>query len=374
MAGSISPRGSLTSVRLLALVLGLAVAATGCGGAASPTPAPSSGQASPPTPSQAPSAAPSEAPSTEPGEAAPYDGAVPGSGAGRKIGYISLGESIPFVKLVSDSIKEQGRVAGAEVVFCDSQIDAAKALECAQNLKVQGVEGVLNFQAFADSAPEICAAYGGLPTIAIDIEQKPCQVAFMGANNRRAGEIAGLAVAEALKTENGCQYNAVLTLESPQVGEVNEARTGGMIAGFESVCGAISTEKLRRLGVGGTTDAAVTQVSDALSAISSGGIVVILSLNDDMALGALAAARTAGRQNELRIGAQGADPSAWKEIACNPSWVADAAYFPERYGRILVPAMIDVLNGKTVPEFLYTPHQAITRDNVRSIYPDTPAC
>ena len=39
-----------------------------------------------------------------------------------------------------------------------------------------------------------------------------------------------------------------------------------------------------------------------------------------------------------RIGAQGADPSAWKEIACNPVWVADAAYFPERYGRTVIPA------------------------------------
>lgn len=358
--------GERRALRFPPALLMFAVVVSACAGAASPSPQPTANQGSPPAPSEAPSAGPTEGPA--------YDGAAPGSGTGRKIGYISLGESIPFVKLVSDSIKEQGRIAGAEIVFCDSQIDAAKALECARNLKVQGVEGVLNFQAFADSSPEICAAYGDVPTIAIDIEQKPCQVAFMGANNRRAGEIAGLAVGEALKAENGCQYNAVLTLESPQVGEVNEARTGGMIAGFEQVCGTIPLDKLRRLGVGGTTDAAVTQVSDAMSAIPSGGVVVVLSLNDDMALGALAAARTAGRQGELRIGAQGADPSAWKEIACNPSWVADAAYFPERYGRILVPAMIDILNGKSVPEFLYTPHQAITRDNVRTIYPDTPSC
>lgn len=370
--GTSSPcRRRREAIRYSASLLAVAIVVSACAGAASPSP---TEEGSPSPVSEEPSPSPSVAPSAGPGEESPYDGAVPGSGVGRKIGYISLGESIPFVKLVSDSIKEQGRIAGAEIVFCDSQIDAAKALECARNLKVQGVEGVLNFQAFADSAPEICAAYGGLPTIAIDIEQKPCQVVFMGANNRRAGEIAGLAVGEALKAENGCQYNAALTLESPQVGEVNEARTGGMIAGFESVCGTIPLDKLRRLGVGGTTDAAVTQVSDAMSAIPSGGVIVVLSLNDDMALGALAAARTAGRQGELRIGAQGADPSAWKEIACNPSWVADAAYFPERYGRILVPAMIDILDGKTVPEFLYTPHQAITRDNVRVTYPDTPAC
>jgi ribose transport system substrate-binding protein len=299
---------------------------------------------------------------------------VPGSGEGIKIGYISLGESIPFVKLVSDSIKEQARIAGAELVFCDSQLDASKALECGQNLKVQNVQGVLNFQAFAASAPEICAAYDGAPTIAIDIEQKPCQRAFMGANNRRAGEIAGAAVGQHLQANHQCEYTAVLTLESPAVGEVNEARTGGMISGFESVCGKIEAADLKRLGVGGTTDAAVTQVSDALSAIEPGGHVVVLSLNDDMALGALAAARTSNRAAELRIGAQGADPSAWKEIACNPNWIADAAYFPERYGTILVPAIIDLIAGKAVPENLFTPHEAVTRDNIRTLYPETPAC
>ena len=56
-----------------------------------------------------------------------------------------------------------------------------EGLACAQNLKVQQVQAVLNFQLFEDSSPEI-AAYGDLPTIAIDIHQA-LQVAFMGADN-----------------------------------------------------------------------------------------------------------------------------------------------------------------------------------------------
>lgn len=54
---------------------------------------------------------------------APYTGAEPGSGAGMKLGYVSLGDSIPFVKLVSTSIADQAKVAGAELVFCDSELD-----------------------------------------------------------------------------------------------------------------------------------------------------------------------------------------------------------------------------------------------------------
>ncbi len=56
-----------------------------------------------------------------------------------------------------------------------------------------------------------------------------------------------------------------------------------MFDGFQQ-CGEIPADKLRRLGVGGTTDQAITQVSDAPSAIAAGDVIVILSLNDDMAL------------------------------------------------------------------------------------------
>ena len=130
-------------------------------------------------------AAASEAPaSVAPVSEAPASSA-PASTTPHKVGYISLGESIPFVKLVSDNIKAEAEKAGVEIAFCDSEIDAAKALACAQNLKVQGVEAVLNFQLFEDSSPEVCAAYGDLPTIAIDIHQAPCEVAFMGADNTR---------------------------------------------------------------------------------------------------------------------------------------------------------------------------------------------
>ena len=118
-----------------------------------------------------------------------------------KIGYISLGDSVPYVKLVSDGIKEEASRLGVDLVFCDSEIDAAKALACAQNFEVQGVQGVLNFQVFQESSPEICAAHGDVPVIAIDIIQPPCQTAFMGANNRLAGQMGGRALGEFTKNE-----------------------------------------------------------------------------------------------------------------------------------------------------------------------------
>ena len=94
-----------------------------------------------PAASTAPSAAASQPASEAPASASP---SAPAEAF--KVGYISLGESIPFVKLVSDNIKAEAEKANVEIAFCDSEIDAAKALACAQNLKVQEVQAVLNFQ------------------------------------------------------------------------------------------------------------------------------------------------------------------------------------------------------------------------------------
>jgi ribose transport system substrate-binding protein len=325
---------------------------------------PAASSAPPTEPPASASAAVTDAPSVAPSASA----------EAFKVGYISLGEAIPFVSIVSNSIRDEAEKAGVELVVCDSEIDAAKALACAQNLKVQQVQAVLNFQLYEDSSPEICAAYGDLPTIAIDIVQAPCQVAFMGADNTLAGTIAGRAVGEALKAENDCTYSSLVTLDTKGAGATTLARMDGMIAGFEEICGTIDPEKFRSLDVGGTTDLALTKFGDTLSAIEPGGIIAVLSLNDDMSLGAFAAARTAGREAELRLAGQGADPTSWKEIACNPYWLADTAYFPDSYGSILIPAVVDLLSGETIPENLFVQHDIVTKDNVRTLFPETPAC
>ncbi|GIF74436.1 sugar ABC transporter substrate-binding protein [Asanoa siamensis] len=295
----------------------------------------------------------------------------PGSGAGLKLGYISLSEAVPFIKLVSDSIKKQAEAAGAELVFCDSQGDAAKALECARNFKTQGVQGYLNFQQDAKAAAAICQAGPQVPVVAIDIQQDPCQKAFMGANNDRAGFIAGEAVGNHAKSQWDCQYDGFVSLEQPEAGAVNEARMGGYRKGFESVCGPGSVKNLKKVNAF-RVDMARTAVADVLTSLPGAKKIIVVGINDDSILGALAAARTVGRQGDVFVAAQGADPSSWCEIKSNPNWIADTAYFPERYGEIGIPYLIDLVKNKSVPANLLVNHQAVTKDNVEQLY--QPSC
>ena len=63
-----------------------------------------------------------------------------------KIGYINLSDQLPFVVLVRKSIEKAAKAAGATLVECDSNLDAQKAINCAAQLKSQGVQGIVNFQ------------------------------------------------------------------------------------------------------------------------------------------------------------------------------------------------------------------------------------
>jgi ribose transport system substrate-binding protein len=295
-----------------------------------------------------------------------FQNAVPGSGKGLKLGYISLGESVPFVRLVSNGIKAQAKRSGAQLVFCDSALDAAKALDCAKTFKTQGVQGYLNFDVFQNASASICKAGPQVPVIAIDIHQKPCERAFMGANNLYAGYIAGKAVGQYFKRHFNCKYDTYVSLESSAAGVVNDQRMGGYRQGFTSVCGTI--HNLKKIDGADRIDPARTKFADALTALPSQHHIVVVSINDDGIEGALAAAKTSGRVNDLYVSGQGADPSAWCLIKNNKQWIADSAYFPEKYGMIGIPYLIKIVKGQTIPKQLYVPHVLITGANITRYY------
>src|SRR3990172_6964479 len=165
---------------------------------------------------------------------------------------------------------------------CDGDVDPTKSLECGRILGVQEVQGVISFNLFQDSSPEICASYNDVPTISIDIHQE-CEASFYGADNFRAGEIAGIGGAEVMQANDDCQYDQIVTMETRDAGVVNGERIQGMFDGLASICGEIPEEKLRREDVGGTTDLAILKMNDVLPTLAPGSRTVILSLNDDMA-------------------------------------------------------------------------------------------
>ena len=296
-----------------------------------------------------------------------------GSGKGLILGYISLGDQVPFVKLVSDSIKREAKLSGAKLEFCDSQLDAAKALACAQLFKVKHVQAYLNFQLDAAAGPSIYKAGPQVPVIAVDIHQTPNETSFMGANNNRAGVIAGRGVGALMKAKFNCKYDAIILMESPGVGSVNEARIGGNRQGFAEVCGALDLSKVKSID-STFLEKATASFKDALTTLPDAKTIVVMAMNDDSCLGALAAAKQVGRQGDIYLGCHGGDPTSWCNIKTNPNWAGDAAYFPERYGEIGIPYLIKAAKGIAIPSALPVNHVFINSSNISKYYPNTPGC
>ncbi len=297
--------------------------------------------------------------------AVPFQLAKPGSGKGLKLGYISLSEAVPFVHLVTVGIQQQAARAGASLVVCDAKSDAATALNCAKFFKTEGVQGYLNFQVDANASASICAAGPQVPVIAIDIHQAPCEKAFMGANNSYAGYLSGIAMGKFFKTNFKCKYGAYVSLEGPEAGVVNTERMGGYRRGFSQVCGKIHN---LRIEAADRIDVARTTFADVLTALSNVHRIIVVSINDDGIEGALAAARTAGRVSDLWLSGQGADPSSWCDIEGNHHWVADSAYFPEKYGEIGIPYLIKLVKHQSVAKLLLVQHRLINTLNIRQVY------
>jgi ribose transport system substrate-binding protein len=98
-------------------------------------------------------------------------------------------------------------------------------------------------------------------------------------------------------------------------------------------------------------------------------ILIIGPAGDTMPVAALGAADVAGRKDQVWIVGHGADPSVLELIRSEPQWVGDVAYFPERYGDLVMPLAIALANGEEVPEEMLLTHEFITAENIEEYYP-----
>ncbi|MBX3098119.1 MAG: substrate-binding domain-containing protein [Salinibacterium sp.] len=304
---------------------------------------------------------------TDDPNAADFVGAKSGSGTGLVVGYISAGEASPFVHALTVGVQEQAEKAGVDLRICDAQFDAAKALQCANDLSTQGITGLFNMQVDAASAPAICAV-NDVPTIALAIHQKPCELSFVGAEDERAGYLAGVAMGAYVDSRFGCDVDKIFSLEDVNSGETNTKRVKGWTEGFQSICG--DSLEFVHIDTAGLIDESQKAMTDALTTAPDSHRVVVFTIDDNAALGALAAASSLGRKGDLFVASQGGDASGHCEIRSNPQWVADVGYFPERYGEIAIPAMIALLGGDDINPDLHVQHSVFNSTNIDQFYPD----
>ena len=293
-----------------------------------------------------------------------------------KIGFANLTEDIVFTQLVGQGIKDEAKKAGVDLVLADNKLDGATALANADNFILQGVDGVIEFQTDEKFGNVMMDKFRqeGIPVIAIDIPMPGAT--FFGADNYRAGSMAGEAAAKWVNANWDGKLDAVVSLDLPQSGPIPAARLQGQLEGLlNNVKTKPADDMIFHLDSKNTQDEAFRVVSDTLPKIPNARHVVGININEGTALGTIAAFEAAGRKEDIVVVAQGADPSGQDEMVKEGSrHLGSTGYFPEKYGTYLIPAMIDLLNCKSLPPSIYVDHVFISKDNLCKYYPEHASC
>ena len=289
-----------------------------------------------------------------------------------RIGFGNMTEKMLFARQVRRSLERAvKRFDNVELLIRDNNFDRQAALENADWFVANDVDLVIEYQIDAQAGNIIMDKFNraGIPVIAVDIPLPGAT--FFGADNYRAGYIAGEALGRWIKENWHGQLDLLLKLESQRVGPVAGARLQGEQDGLESIIGSLPGERVISIDGPVLVELAESAVLELLPNLSFDARIAIIAINDDAALGALAAFEETDRLNQVAAVGQNADRLGLAALRrSNFPFIGSTRYAPEQYGLQLLELAINILEGKAVPPAVYNRHVFITKDNIDDYYPE----
>lgn len=291
-----------------------------------------------------------------------------------EIGFANLVRDITFTIDVEESIQRAADATGCvNLSIFDNELDGATALANADNMITLGADGVIEFQTDEKFGLVIMDKFRAqnIPVIAIDIPMPGAT--FFGADNFRAGFMAGEAVGQAFKDSFPDAAPLLFLGELPQSGPIPAARITGVLEGVRSIYPDLDDEtQVVRFDSKNTLEESRTQMSNLIQTVPEGTKFMGAAINDGSTIGMQAAIQTAGRTEDALLVSQNADRTFREEVCQNPDSIilGSTAYFPERYGDKLIPTILMLLQAQAVPPSVFVDHVFLTLDNIREFYPD----
>ena len=318
-------------------------------------------------PAQQPEA---QSPANEPATTAP----ATDEGKRPLIGYANLGDTMQFAMDVQNSCIEQAEIYGADIICLDNNFDAQKAIENTSALILQGVDGIIMFntdESTNTTVKEMCDE-AGIPAIAVEIEMP--NTPFMGADNFMSGFLVGQELGKYANELWDGQVDFLLLVELPRSGKSTQERMDSIITGVQDQIPDFVETADTVIRVDGENDVLPAQqrTAEVLTAHPDAKHILIGTLNDSNGLGSLNAVQAAGRDSDCLIVAHGCSTPMQTNLWADEDncWKAGVGYFPETYGEHLIPAMLDLIAGKTIPDQLHPVHQVVDKSNIEEFYPN----
>lgn len=286
-----------------------------------------------------------------------------------RIGFGNLSERMSFARQVRRSLQDAvAHLPNVELLIRDNDLSREKALHNAGWFIENDVDLVIEYQVDHEAANIIMDKFNraGIPVIAVDIDM--AGATFFGADNYRAGFMAGEYLGAWIRDHWQSRFDLLLKLEAARVGPASQARLQGAQDGLEAIIGRVPADHVRSimsLTLVEDTEAATTA---ALECFDPNWRIAITAVNDEAAVGALRAFEAAGRlQNVVAVG-QNVDEVG--EAALRQSHlplIASTRYGPETYGPKLLDAALKIVNHQRVPPAVYIDHMLIHRGNLERL-------
>lgn len=255
--------------------------------------------------------------------------------AGCDAAAADLGVKVTVVGPGAESEIEQ------QVAMIEQQIASCDAIICAPN------------DAGAAAAALQAAIDAGIPVLSVDTNVGIAgQTSFVGTSNVDAAYEGGIWAIDTVGTD----AKAVIIY-----GQEGDNTSNMRREGYEKACEEKGVEVLAALSGQNTTDGATKTMEDMLNAYPD-QIKMVFCHNDDTAIGAMNACKSAGVSDITIVGFDG-NASAVDLILAGELVKATVAQQPYEMGYQAVEAALKAINGESVEEVINAPVQVVTAEN-----------
>ncbi len=252
----------------------------------------------------------------------------------------------------NDSILKEGAKAGYKIQWVQAEGDQSKQVAQVQDLLKLKPKLIIVEPAEQQAATPIAALAdaAGVPMIVADRglgvpPGKGMYKMLIEVDWKAVGVELGKAAVETLKKKKGSPKGNIVEL----VGTVGSTPQIGMDEGFKSIISQYPEIKIIATQDGhNERGPGLSIMENFLTAHPAGQIDLVWAQNDEMAIGALKAIKSAGRDELLgTIISKDGQLEAVKEIVAG-NFAADCTNTPY-FGPIIMPYVADILAGKEVP-------------------------
>jgi ribose transport system substrate-binding protein len=278
------------------------------------------------------------------------------SGA-KTIGVSIQNREAQFYQDMEAGMQLEATKHGYKITFVDANRDNAQQQSQVEDFVSKKVDAIVltpyDSQAIGSAIVE--ANNANIPVFTADIANASSQgkvVAHIASDNVQGGYVAGTLICKAVGGKGD-----VAIIDEPEVTSVQD-RVKGFKQAVAKLCPGVKI--VADVDSGGARTKANSDAGDILQAHKD--VVGIFGINDDSALGAVAAVGAAGMTGKVAIVGYDAGPEARAAIAKGTMY-GDALQSPKQIGAATIDAIATYFAGQTPPPIVHIPVGTFTRDS-----------